>query len=332
MAERSGQTDQFLARHGWSDATRTPVAGDASNRRYERLSKADGTTAILMDAPGEKGEDVRPFVHIARHLRTLGLSAPEIYHSDIAQGLLLIEDLGDGLFARLLEKSPSMERDLYEACVDVLDLLHEAPLPALAVYDADRMTELAALPYVWYQRDSGAGATFQKLFHPLCKQLEQTDPVLVQRDYHAENLIWLPERHGAARVGLLDFQDAMSGHPAYDLVSVLQDARRDVPRDLESRMIDRYLSKKPFVRDGFLRDYAILGVQRNMRILGVFARLCVRDNKQGYVDLMPRVWSHIQTNLEHPALADIAAHVHETLAVPGPENLMEMKSRCATPA
>ena len=332
MIDRQNASNDFIASAGWQDAQRQTVAGDASNRRYDRLTKSNSDTIILMDAPREKGEDVRPFVQIANHLRAIGLSAPEILAADTERGFLLIEDLGDDLFARVLQQDASLERPLYTAAVDVLTHLHGAPCLDLKPYDADVMTEMAALAYVWYARENTLETTarFTAAFHNLVAPLDQSARVLIQRDYHAENLLWLPSRSGVARVGLLDFQDAMSGHPAYDLVSVLQDARRDVSANIETEMKAHYVAQNGLDADDFERAYAILGLQRNLRILGVFARLCMRDGKAHYVDLIPRVWGHIQTNLRHPALTGIATIINNDLPPPTPVFLEHLKSQCAT--
>lgn len=336
MSDRATHMAQFIAGAGWQDADRTTVAGDASNRRYDRLSRPDGDSVILMDAPPDKGEDVRPFVHIGNFLRTQNLSAPAILARDDAHGFLLLEDLGDDLFARVVKRDPALEVPLYQAATDVLIALHLATPPALGAYNADTMTPLAALAFDWYQAaatgaaDAQEKTRFNTAFHAALAPLDATPPVLIQRDYHAENLLWLPERTGTARVGLLDFQDAMAGHPAYDLVSVLQDARRDVPAEIETQMIARYIAASPQDATEFARAYALLGLQRNLRILGVFARLCIRDGKTHYVDLIPRVWGHIQTNLQHPDVAPLA-DLLTGLPAPDSETLNRIKSQCATP-
>ncbi|UWR22452.1 aminoglycoside phosphotransferase family protein [Sulfitobacter sp. S190] len=335
MTNRATLQDRFVAASGWADARRTTVAGDASNRRYDRLTHADGTSVILMDAPPDKGEDVRPFIRIAEHLSACGLSAPGIIARDTAQGFLLIEDLGDDLYKTVIARDPAMERSLYEAAVDVLTHLHAVPAPSLPTYDSAVMTDLAALTYAWYVPGAGAGdphaaEEFRSLFSRAMAVCDAEPAVLVQRDYHAENLLWLPERDGPARVGLLDFQDAMAGHPAYDLVSILQDARRDVLAEIEAAMIDRFVAQSGADRDTFNAAYALLGAQRNLRILGVFARLCIRDGKAHYVDLIPRVWGHVQTNLAHPALHEVAQLVTRTVPAPTPEILERLKSKCAT--
>lgn len=336
MSDRSAQIETFLTQAGWGGIPRTLVAGDASNRKYERLTRGAQDTAILMDAPPEKGEDVRPFIAITDYLVNIGLSAPRIFARDVEHGFLLIEDLGDALFARVMAKTPALEQPLYEASVDVLVHLHRAMPPILPAYDAETMTPLAALAFDWYQRgatggvDEDAKAVFSAAFHDALAPLDATPKVLIQRDYHAENLIWLPDHSGAKKVGLLDYQDAMLGHPAYDLVSIAQDARRDVPEDVAHMMTDRYLKATRLDEKAFTTAYALLGVQRNMRILGVFARLSMAYGKPHYVDLIPRVWDHIQTNLNHPALSGIKPLINGALPAPTPEILQSLKDQCAT--
>ncbi|MDW3223673.1 MAG: phosphotransferase [Paracoccaceae bacterium] len=333
---RENDLKDFVECAGWGHAKITPLAGDASNRRYDRLHLPDGQSAVLMDASPFKGEDTRPFVHIATYLHEIGLSAPQIHYSDLENGFLLIEDLGDDLFARIISVNPKLELPLYECAVDVLSHLHRSPPPDLKPYNAAIMTPLAALAFDWYQfgaqgrMDVPARDIFSDVFAKLLAPLDAQPQVLIQRDYHAENLLWLPHRKSVARVGLLDFQDAMLGHTAYDLVSVLQDARRDVPAQLEKAMIDRFLEQNPQDGDQFLSAYAILGTQRNLRILGVFSRLCLKAGKTHYIDLIPRVWGHIQTNLKHPDLHDIARLVNQLLPPPTPDILDRLRSKCAT--
>ena len=331
MTNRDALALSFLGDTDWSNAKRRPLAGDASNRRYERLTHPNtGQTAVLMDAPPEKGEDIRPFSHIARHLCDIGLSAPHIMAEDAVNGFLLIEDLGDALYARVVETEPELETTLYEAAIDVLLALHAAPLPTLETYGPEIMTDLAALAFSKYMKGiSGSSEgedNFRAIFQKICADHKPATPVLIQRDYHAENLLWLPERSGAARVGLLDFQDAMLGHPAYDLVSLLQDARRDVSPQLEDRMINLYLAGSGADPADFRAAYAVLGAQRNLRIIGVFARLGREYNKPHYVDLIPRVWGLLMRDLKHPALAPVADLLRNTLPMPNSDNLKHLKS------
>ncbi|MDF1727438.1 MAG: phosphotransferase [Sulfitobacter sp.] len=322
----------FLQRTAWAGASRQLVAGDASNRRYDRLTRPDGSTAILMDAPPEKGEDVRPFVKLAHHLRKAGLSAPEVMEKDTNAGFLIIEDLGDDLFATLMARDPNLELPLYEAATDALIHLHSAPLPDLPPCDADWMERMNLLIFDWYSPETSAEnrAAFHATFRPLAESVAAGPQVVILRDYHAQNLLWLPDRKGVARVGQLDFQDALLGHPAYDLVSILQDARRDVPEPIERAMIDQYLNATGSDRATFLRAYAILGAQRNLCILGIFARLCLRDGKGHYLPLIPRVWEYVQRDLSHPALQDLAALLRPILPEPTPDFLEDLKARCAS--
>lgn len=336
MTSRSELMTAFLERSGWAAASRKVVAGDASNRRYLRL-KRDDETAILMDAPSEKGEDVRPFIQIADHLSGLGLSAPLILAKDIAAGFLLLEDLGDSLFARIVAEKPELEDPLYRAATDVLSALHRAPLPDVAAYDVPLMTDMAALAYEWYgaqttEQDVTAKCeAFKSAFASILAAHTGGPQVLIQRDYHSENLLWLPDRTGVARVGLLDFQDAMSGHPAYDLVSILQDARRDVPEGTEQEMIAHYIAHNDVNEAAFRASYAVLGVQRNLRIIGVFVRLCLVNGKAHYVDMIPRVWGLLQRCLAHPALDPVTAMIATDLPAPTTDILEGIKAKCAAP-
>lgn len=335
MSDRARAIADFIAASGWHGAATCPLAGDASNRRYLRLQRPDGARAVLMDAPAERGEDVGAFARIARHLSGLGLSAPRILAEDSAQGFLMLEDLGDALFARVLETAPDKEPGLYEAATDVLVELHRHPPPnGLEPYSPRVMADMATLAFDWYafggtDAETPERAAFHADMNALLARHAACADVLIQRDYHAENLLWLPERTGVARVGLLDFQDAMRGHRAYDLVSVLQDARRDVPSKVETAMIDRYVAATGVDPEAFITAYHCLGAQRNLRILGVFARLCLRDGKAHYVDLIPRVWGLLQRDLAHPALRGIAAHVHDSLPAPDPALLERLRQRCA---
>ncbi len=197
------------------------------------------------------------------------------------------------------------------------------------------MTDLATLSYAWYRSaltdtPDKLVSSFRSQIAALLDQHVTGHPVLIQRDYHSENLLWLPERQGVARVGLLDFQDAMTGHRAYDLVSLLQDARRDVPLEIETTMISHYLGQTSLDRDTFEAAYHMLGVQRNLRILGVFARLCLRDGKAHYVDFIPRVWGYIQRSMTHPALHGIRNTIMADLPEPTSDNLKRLKDQCAS--
>ncbi|MGH1576128.1 aminoglycoside phosphotransferase family protein [Planktotalea sp.] len=337
MTQRDASITQFLTGTNWENASRAPLAGDASMRKYQRLGAGvDGRIAVLMDADPALGNDVRPFVRITTYLRSLNLSAPEVYLQDDANGLLLLEDLGDALYARVLEKDPAQETLLYQAATDALFELHCAPPPTLDHYDTALMCEMAALAFDWYQFgaldscDATAKTAFETAFSALLDTHVGAPSVLIQRDYHAENLLWLPDRDGNRRVGLLDYQDALLGHPAYDLVSLLKDARRDVSGDIEEAMIAHYVSISQSNDTEFRNAYHVLGLQRNLRILGVFARLSMHYGKPSYIGLIPRVWNHIQSDLKHPVNAPVAELLSNELPVPSAEILQRLKDKCAT--
>ncbi len=345
MSARDAAIAAFLADAGWGEATIAPLAGDASNRRYLRLARA-GTTAVLMDAPPERGEDVRPFLAVTRWLRDGGLSAPRPLASDLDAGLLLLEDLGDDLFVRHLARRPAEEATLYGAAVDLLAGLANAPPPPrigdgaaameLAPYDAAVLAREAALFTGWWlpavSTVSPAMATdYAGLVAEATAAVAPAREVLVLRDYHAENLLWLPGRAGAARVGLLDYQDALAGHAAYDLVSLLEDARRDTTPELQAAMVARYLRARPQLdQDAFRMAYAVLGAQRNLKIIGIFARLARRNGKARYLGLIPRVWRHLQGDLAHPALAPLAAWIARH--APAPEPAVLARAGAVVPA
>ena len=322
----------FLVQAGWADADKAFLAGDASDRRYHRLTRA-GATAVLMDAPPGKGDDPADFIAIAQHLNRLGLSAPRILFQDLAQGFLLIEDLGDALFARLLDHNAGLEPSLYAAGTDVLLHLqaHPAP-PDLPDLTADEWAEAAAFALGWYRLaikgDEGDRDAFTQSLSAALRTHSDGPRVLILRDYHAENLLWLPKRDGLARVGLLDFQLAQMGQPTYDLVSLLQDARRDVSPQTEIAMIKRFgKGQNP---QQLSAAYATIGAQRALRILGIFARLCLLGGKPQYLPLIPRVWGQLQRNLAHPALADLARVCALMLPEPTPDALERIRAQCGT--
>ncbi|NOX73403.1 MAG: phosphotransferase [Alphaproteobacteria bacterium] len=334
MSDRGQIIAGFLAAAGWQGAKRSPLAGDASARRYERLTReGTGQQAVLMDAPPESGEAIEPFLQVARFLVAAGFSAPEIYAWDIANGLILMEDLGDNLYARVCARSPALEGQLYEAAIDALCALHKLPPPDLPDYGQATYLREARLLVDWYLPvasgkvcSEGMLAAFDGLIGAACGQVETGHKTCVLRDYHAENLLWLPDRKGIAKVGQLDFQDALLGHPAYDLVSLLEDARRDTSAELRAAMIARYLDQSGAELASFRQAYAVLGAQRNLKIIGIFARLCLRDGKPDYINLIPRVWAHAERDLQHPVLADLKAFMDRYVPPPTPEILQRFKA------
>ena len=309
---RNQAIEAFLAAHGWGEVPRRPVSGDASFRHYERLAQ-DGRSVVLMDAPPPQ-EDVRPFIRIDEILCRLGFSAPEILARDVDQGFLLLEDFGDATFTRLLATGGD-ETALYAAAVDVLVALHRHAPPAdLPIYGGELLLEAPELIVDWYlpTRDgtptpAAVRAAFRDAWSQVLPLVGRFPPVLTLRDYHADNLMWLPEREGVRRVGLLDFQDALIGSPAYDLVSLLQDVRREVPAELEEAMIRRYLDATGLDEAMFRETYAVVGAFRNARITGLWPRLWKRDGRPRYLRYRPRTWAVLERDLAHPALKPVRA-------------------------
>jgi tRNA threonylcarbamoyl adenosine modification protein YjeE len=330
---------QFLDGAGYLDARRRRMAGDASTRSYARLIRDDGVV-ILMNSPRRPdgpaihdgksysaavhlAEDVRPFVAIAGGLREHGFSAPSIHHADLEAGFLITEDFGSAGFIEGDPPRPIAER--YEAATDMLAALHRAPLPeilplapqltyAIPVFDTDALLTEAGLMLDWYLPDRDAGPTdhsraeFFTMWRDLLGKPAAAPRTWVLRDFHSPNLIWLGERQGIARVGIIDFQDAVLGPAAYDLVSLLQDARIDVPEQLELALFAHYVrarraADEAFDPAGFAELYAIMSAQRNTKLLGIFARLNRRDGKPRYLRHQPRIWTYLTRSLAHPALA-----------------------------
>jgi aminoglycoside/choline kinase family phosphotransferase len=345
-AERTEAMHAFLARAGWGEAVRIPLLGDASTRRYIRL-RLKGHAALLMDqpqsaetptasagaSPSERralgynavarlaGADCARFVAVAKYLHEKGLSAPEIYADDTMQGFVLIEDLGDDLFADALARGAD-EEALYGAAAEVLAKLHADAAPFvlppekhLHAYDETALLAEVDLLTEWFfpvalgrKADEAETEEHRKLWRHLLAPHLRAPAVFVHRDYHAQNLLWLPGRSGVARVGLIDFQDAVAGAKAYDLVSLIEDARRDVTPALGESVAARYLEAMhaqgtPLDGQAFAEEMAVFAAQRNVKIAGIFARLLRRDGKERYLAYLPRVWSYLGRDLEHPALA-----------------------------
>jgi hypothetical protein len=334
---------QFLDRSGFGNAERRRIQGDASTRSYERLTR-DRATYILMNSPkrpdgppvrdgkpysaiAHLAESVTPFIAMAHALRARGLSAPAIFAADRDAGLLIIEDLGDELVVG--GDPPAPDETRYEAAISLLAELHGETLQSVVPvepgveyriprYDMDAFLIEVDLLLDWYLpkldvriSDTKRGA-YRSLWREVLQPITVDDETWVLRDFHSPNLLWLPEREGPARIGLLDFQDAVLGPPAYDVASLLQDARVDVPESLEIALLSRYTRARraaypAFDAANFARAYATLAAQRASKILGIFARLERRDGKPQYLRHMPRIWSYLQRSLAHPALKPLAA-------------------------
>jgi aminoglycoside/choline kinase family phosphotransferase len=288
----------FLDAAGWNDADIVPLAGDASFRRYFR-AVAPTRSAVLMDAPPAH-EDSRPFLAVAEHLNALGFAAPRILAKDLAQGLILLEDFGDVRMREAIEADPARETPVYAAAIDLLRDLHCHPAGPLPPYDMAVYQREAALLPEWYLPAIGIepGPGYADAWEQVLAPFAHDRSVSVLRDYHAENIMLLDDE----KLGLLDFQDALAGHPVYDLVSLLQDARRDVPEAIEAAMLERYGAVDRAA-------YAVIGAQRNAKIVGIFTRLWKRDGKPHYMAYQPRVWAYLERDLAHPALAPVKAWI-----------------------
>ncbi|WP_284735965.1 aminoglycoside phosphotransferase family protein [Dongia deserti] len=321
--EREQHIAAFLKDAGWGAAQRGLLAGDASFRRYDRLN-LNGKTAVLMDAPPPM-ENVGPFINVARLLGGLGFSTPRILAQDHARGLLLLEDLGDDTYTMLLRQGRD-ERPLYELATDALiEVRRRVPqgaLKTLPVFDEARCLREVSLLLDWYwpaikgaPAPDAVRAEFEAAWRAVLPGMWKAGRTITLFDFHVDNLLVLPDRSGFQACGLLDFQDAVAGPVPFDLASLLEDVRRQVPQDLASAMIDRYLTGNPDLNAAAFRSaYALSAAQRNTRIAGTFTRLLKRDNKPNYQRFMPRVWELLQHDIAHPALAPVKAWFDKHLA------------------
>jgi len=299
------EIEDFLAGAGWSDANLEPIVGDASFRQYWRVEGGLGK-AILMVAPPPE-EDVKPFIAVGQYLLKNGLRGPDILSADADKGFVLLEDFGSKRMRETLDDlALEKQKPIYRRAIDTVINIHQQPTMELPLYDMDIYEREAKLFCEWYCPAAGIDVDSQgftialrQIMRPIVQRRDR--PVVVLRDYHAENIMLLNK----GKQGLLDFQDALLGHPAYDIVSLLQDARRDVPLTLETEMRAYFCEHSQYAED-FDRDYAILGAQRNLKIIGIFVRLAVRDGKPRYPLLVPRVWRYLERDLEHEALAPMA--------------------------
>jgi aminoglycoside/choline kinase family phosphotransferase len=301
MAPPAG-LDEFLKLHGWEGAQLAPVAGDASFRRYFRVESATRGKAILMDAPPPH-EDPRPFLHIAQYLNGHQFRAPEIFATDLTRGLLLIEDFGDRRMREHLDEHPEDEAAVYRAAIDAIVRLAQTPAVQAQAYDMATYMREVQLLSEWYMPAMGLSfdaREFDQVWTDALAPLADYQKVTVLRDYHAENIMLLDD----GQQGIIDFQDALVGHPAYDLVSLLQDARRDVSPALEAEMLAYYNNAAKPGAD-FAAHYALLGAQRNTKIIGIFTRLWKRDGKERYLSFLPRMWGLLERDLAHPDLAPV---------------------------
>ena len=321
--DRAQDRRQFLTSTDWADAPFLPLTGDASSRRYFR---AQGThPAILMDAPPSTCGSMQSFVDISQYLAGLGLSAPTIYAADLQSGFLLLEDFGDDDFASLIQTDPSLENSLYFSAIDAIHTILDATPAPVASYGIPEMAQACDLAFLHYTPQPAAvmgdalGA-IEEALAPFNTTLRTS-----LRDFHAQNLHWLPEREGTTRVGLLDFQDAVNTLPSYDLVSLLRDVRRDVSDELAQSARKAFAKRRGLDQTAFQDEFHLVAVQRNLRILGIFARLSQQMGKPHYVDLIPRVWTLLQDDLRHPPLAKLRNQLNEILPEPDTAHLERLK-------
>ena len=317
MKDREELIADFLNKNGWGNAERRMLAADASFRRYDRLFM-DGKTMVFMDAPPPM-ENVRPFVKVAKCLEKNGYSAPHLYAVDEENGFILLEDFGDSTYTRLLNAGEN-EEDLYALAIDVLADMHSKPeadiVPeGLPLYDVDALLKEAMLFPDWFmpaafghQTDKEVADEYALLWEEAFALAGDVPQTMVLRDYHVDNLMRLDGRDGVKACGLLDFQDALHGAVSYDVMSLMEDARRDISPELFIKMQNRYLEAmgdKIPDKEKFLTSWAVLAAGRHAKVLGIFVRLCVRDHKPRYLHHLPRLWRLLERALEHPALSGL---------------------------
>lgn len=315
MNHRDQLRATFIYECGWGKAECTFLAGDCSNRTYYRIRSASGKTAVIMDAYGEE-EKIEEFVHISQLLNQWGCSAPHVLQVDWKNRFLLLEDLGDHTFTRCLQQGVSADT-LYEVAIDAIIHLHQSVAGSdfreFPSYNFQEMKEKVDLflhwyyPYVYKQQPSEkATLHWNEAWEEVLSLLEAGPKTLILRDFHVDNLLWLSERAGIKQCGLLDFQDAAIGPLTYDLVSLLEDVRQDVPEDLTQRLLSRYLAAFPSLdREEFMAQYYMVGAQRVIRIMGVFVRMLQKNSRSHYMQFIPRAWKWLENDLKHDNLESI---------------------------
>jgi hypothetical protein len=325
MKDRNLLKQKFLVEHKLEKAELISLPADASYRTYDRLKLAD-KSYILMDAPPPQ-ENVKPFIKVANYLSQNGISSPKIFADDVKNGFLLLEDFGDDSYIKLLQANEEEfpEKLLYENAIDLLLYLHKLPVPdgILPYYDDELLLNEVNQLTEWYVpilNGEPINKKLQEEFEIIWRHLLQytrfLSETVVLRDYHVNNLMWLDNRSGIKRVGVLDFQDAVIGSPVYDMVSLLEDVRRDVSDELAQNMITRYLTTRAdeITRKDFLASYAILGAQRNLKIIGMCARKAVKDKNSTYLNWLPRIWRYLEKDLKHPLLLPLKAWLDKVIS------------------
>ena len=298
--------ESFLKNAGWHTAKKSLLAHDASFRWYDRLEKETGETMVLMNAPVGK-ENPAQFVFVDELLEDIGLKVPHIFHRDLENGFLLLEDFGDDTFTKLINKGYD-EKELYKQAIQSLIHLQKkvSSNQGLKEYDWDLMLFEASLLPLWYikyvvkkelsQEDM---AEFEEIWKELYEKIKKVPNTLVLLDYHVDNLMITK----TGDCGLLDFQDARFGPVTYDLASLLEDARREVKQEIQDEMLELYFNELPsFNTKEFKEAYPLMAVQRHTKVIGIFVRLFVRDHKNRYLKHIPFVWSLLEKHLDNPLL------------------------------
>ncbi len=317
-------SNAFLSGTPWEQAHRHPLQQDASVRRYQRLTQSSGETAILAHDPSATSR--ARFAQLSQHLLSLDLSPPRVLEVDDRSGFLLLEDLGDARFPELISERPAMENHLYSCATEAILVASLAPAPELEVLSPSDMADQSMLGFEWYG-DTAPSDVKMRLFDLFEAELSPPD-ALIQRDVHAENLLWLPERDGPARIGLLDFQDARLAPPLYDVVSLVEDARRDVGMGAKDAAYDFVAERLGRPRTAVDREAAVLSLQRNIRILGIFVRLCLRDGRPNYLHHLPRVRRHVEAALDVLKADTLATVLNAALPQASTEFLAHLENQC----
>jgi aminoglycoside/choline kinase family phosphotransferase len=324
--QRNREINKFINSHGWGVAKRYSVTGDASSRQYYRLIKENGDRAILMDAPIAT-ENVQPFISVASHLSKLGFSAPKILAADATIGALILEDLGANTYTYLLTNNYN-EMELYKLATEVLIKLHRTPCdmvspPGVCNYNEARILEEVDRLNLWYlpmvtgrAPEKTIRDEYLNIWRTILPKAWNVPSSLILFDYHVDNLLLLKERTGTEACGLLDFQDAVLGPITYDLMSLLEDARRDVDKNIISKMKALYQNSFPHIPPkDFENSWSIMAAQRHIRVIGTFSRLSIRDKKSSYLEHLPRLWRYMETCLRNPILYPLREWLHENVPV-----------------
>lgn len=320
MGDCEARISRFLDEAGWIGAKRAPIAGDLSARRYFRLTGARDETAILMDADPRFDVSTPRFVEVTNWLRAADLSAPEILHIAADDGLLLLEDFGDNKVSDVIKAEPDLRGQIYLLALELIERVHEQPFESFHNPSPREMVDLTRIVDEHYPcLDQARLKPFRAVLETVLTEIRTEPPSVSLRDFHADNLIWLPERTGVRRLGILDYQDAFLTHPIYDVVSLLTDARTDIEPEFRAQMIEVFAQRSGKDLAAVRLAFAVFSAQRNLRILGIFARSASRDGKPVHLPKLPRVYGYLTEALRHPVFASVAEDTVAAILQPTPE-------------